>query len=180
MKPAHLLVVPLIAVIVSGSALAVAGVLAWGAATNPRYDDWIPTFEGLTLGGICVVGGALSLKRLWANLEVPNRLRPISLLLGFTACLLLTAACALTAPRLDERNHYGGTVFNLPFTEPEANPKASARGYVFSTLLVIFPGPLSWLLLGAHRLYARGVDPVSSVVPPVDAVGEILRSELGA
>jgi hypothetical protein len=156
----------------------VAGVLAWGAATDPHYAAWIPTFEGLFVGAICFGGALLCGLRLWVRSTVPFRVRKTPLLAGLVACSLLILILGASAAKLDNPSHYKGTPYeNLAFTDPEDNPRPSSPAYVGMVVLIVFPGPISWMLFGTYRFYAGGIAPVSSVVPPVDAIGEIMKTE---
>jgi hypothetical protein len=172
--------------LLAGCAMAaiVAGVLAWGSVQYSRFPAWIPTFDGIALGGVCLLGASLCLLKLHRNLAVPFHVRGVPIVLGLAAIVGLIHITTALVQVVGDPNRYHGRenesssaihVEDAWGRRPQFGD-GSPTGSVLTTIVAIFPGPISWLLAGAYFLYAKGFPPVSKHVPPVDAMGEIMRT----
>ncbi len=195
--------IPLAALAVSSAGLIVAGVLAWGAADDPHFGAWIPTFGAVALGLVYLVGAAVGLITLRRRLSAPHCVCKTRIAFGLAAVAMLLFIATTTISVVADSSRYGAgdedstatyvgtraqqpqlpTAFAnysdlrapLPVEAVESGD-GSPTGFVITTLIVIFPGPISWCLAAMYFLYARGFDPVSKRVPAADPMGQILRT----
>ncbi len=173
----RLLMLPLVALVVASAVLIIAGILAWGAAAEVSYNDWVPTFAGVFVGGFLLIGAAYCLGKLRQRISQPYRTRAPLIFTGATLCLLLIIFALISAATVGDPARYRTRFDEDPtvvtsFEDPSLEP----RGFVVAIVLICFPGPVAWLLYGVKRFYVEAIDPVSSDVKGLDPMGQIMGS----
>lgn len=168
---------PLVAVALSGIVLIVAGIQGWGSASAVSYDDWIPTFAGVYLGGLMVIGTAIMAIDIMSRTKLPFRIEKPKVFVGVIACTVLCTLAVILATSVGNEAEYERRVSReqTQFSIETKAPSLEPRSFVFAIVVIGF-FPFGALLWSVQKFYVDAFEPISEKVEGLDPMGQIMKA----